>query len=164
MINTDVEFLKTQSTEASEKEAQEIVKKLTEALESAHNGIGLSAPQIGILKKVCVIKTDRGIVNLINPRLIKKEEPIIHRNEGCLSFPGVYLDTLRYNKVSYQVAGGGILDFTNLGAIVACHETDHLNGILFFDREIPKDRYKTCPCLSGKKFKFCCWPTLNENA
>ncbi len=105
------------------------------------NGVGLAAPQIGILRRVVVIDVGEGVIELINPEIIKQRGKQTGQ-EGCLSFPGEYGDVTRPHKVrvlaqdrsgdSFQMEG------TELLARAFCHEIDHLDGILFVDHVKPK--------------------------
>lgn len=101
------------------------------------DGVGLAAPQVGILRRVCVVDIGKDAYELINP-VIESEEGSQHESEGCLSCPGQSGITERPMKVtvraqnrkgeSFTVTGEGLL------ARAFCHEIDHLNGILFKDK------------------------------
>lgn len=159
MIITNQQELIKPCEESSLEEGLFIADKLRIALKKSTNGIGLAAPQIGIFKKVCIIKTNNGIEIFINPKIIEKKEPFIFKKEGCLSFPGIYLNTIRYNTILVKDEFGE-KKYTNFASVVCQHEIDHLNSILFFDRQVPKP-YEKCFCGSGNKFKFCCKSKLN---
>lgn len=137
------------------KEGIEISKLLIEELKKSDVGVGLSAPQIGILKKVAVIQTFSGYRTLINPKLPSLENPFINPNEGCLSFPGIRINTIRYHNILIEDDFNISMALSNFAAVIAQHELDHLNGILLFDRKVP-EVYDNCFCGSEKKFKFCC--------
>lgn len=98
------------------------------------DGVGLAAPQIGILRRVVVIDVGEGLVELINPEIIY-EEGEQEMREGCLSCPGVYGITKRPKKVKVVAQNRKGESFTfeaeGLFAVACCHEIDHLNGILF---------------------------------
>ena len=124
---------------------KEIIQKLKDTLESI-GGLGLSANQIEIQKKISYIKIPKMTRNkkieftefiLINAKIIEKDRPIKVQNEGCLSFPGVYIDTLRYvfctveylnEKMEIQT---GI--YQDLEAFVILHEHSHQCGRTIFD-------------------------------
>ena len=105
----------------------------------AANGGGLAAPQVGILKRVVVIDVGEGLMELINPVIVKQEGEQTEV-EGCLSIPGVAGEVKRPAKVlvealnrdgeKIKVEGQGLL------AVALCHEIDHLDGILFIDKVI----------------------------
>ena len=99
-------------------------------------GVGLAAPQVGILKRVVVIDVGEGLIELVNPEIIShkgKQEG----TEGCLSFPGEYGTVIRPNKVTVRAQDRNGKEFTMQGkellARAFCHEIDHLNGIVFKD-------------------------------
>lgn len=98
------------------------------------NGVGLAAPQVGILRRVAVIDVGDGVIELVNPKIIAfsgEQEGI----EGCLSFPGEWGVTKRpdYVKVSAQDREGNefTIEGRELLAKAFCHEIDHLNGVVF---------------------------------
>ena len=100
----------------------------------AANGVGLAAPQVGVLRRVCVIDVGEGLIELINP-VITKEEGVRQAQEGCLSSPGKSGITRRPKKVTveFQNRFGEPCQITgeDLLAQALCHEIDHLHGILF---------------------------------
>lgn len=101
------------------------------------NGVGLAAPQIGILKRIVVIDIGDGLIELINPEIVDFEGNI-KDTEGCLSVPGKYGYVVRPARVKatalnrdgekITVEGEGML------AKALCHEIDHLDGIVFVDK------------------------------
>lgn len=105
----------------------------------ADNGVGLAAPQIGILRRVAVIDDGNGLIELINPMLVSYsgEQTSI---EGCLSIPGVFGEVKRPKKVTVKAlsrTGKTIkIKAEDLLARALCHEIDHLDGILFTDKAI----------------------------
>jgi peptide deformylase len=128
-----------------DQEILNLVKDLKDSLYDTETGIGLAAPQIGVLKKVILIDLRNGTnpIILINPKIIKKigkEDSV----EGCLSYPGyegivlrpkkviVTAKSLKWEDVEYSAEG--------LLAKAFCHEIDHLNGILYTDKA--KKMYK----------------------
>lgn len=100
-------------------------------------GVGLAAPQIGILRRFCVIDVGDGIIELINPVIVEKSGSQIGA-EGCLSVPERYDEVERPMKVTVraQDRNGNNIVVTGEGlkARAFCHEIDHLDGILFIDR------------------------------
>jgi len=149
-----------------------IADKLIDILSERGDGIGLSANQIGLLDSVCVLalpdeESDAiWVRKFINPEITSLKYPVVFKGEGCLSFPGENLTTLRYLEceVVDSLRPKGIT-LTGIEAICIQHETDHLNGVTMFDRKFnickPNDR---CPCRSGKKFKRCCIKVLMETS
>lgn len=98
------------------------------------DGVGLAAPQVGILRRAVVIDVGEGPVELINPVFLEQsgEQECV---EGCLSSPGQYGITKRpmHVKIRAQNRKGEFfeLEGEELTATVCCHEIDHLDGILF---------------------------------
>lgn len=158
MIITDENLLKKECKDVSIFEAYDIVQKLEdELLSSKKPGIGLAANQIGIDAKVCIIRTGLEKINLANPVIMEKYDLRSFKNEGCLSFPGDFIFTKRYNDILVKdlFHPNGIV-CTGLTAVVAQHEIGHLYGETMYDYEIklPKPNEK-CWCGSDKKFKTC---------
>lgn len=102
------------------------------------DGVGLAAPQIGILRRYCVIDIGEGIIELINP-VIEATEGTQDGTEGCLSFPGEFGEVVRPNKVTVRAQDRYGKNFTVTGegllARALCHEIDHLDGIVYKDRQ-----------------------------
>ena len=123
-----------------------IDKKILELLDDMaetmyqEDGVGLAAPQIGVLKRLVVIDVGEGLIKLINPVIIEAngEQQGI---EGCLSVPGVSGEVIRPQKVRIEAQnekGEYIeLEGEDLLARAFCHELDHLEGILFIDKMLP---------------------------
>ena len=122
-----------------------VITLLDDMIETMHaaDGVGLAAPQVGILRRIAVIEVEPGnTIELINPKIIafsgEQEE-----EEGCLSIPGKWGTTHRPMHVTvrainrkgetFDVSGSGLL------ARAFCHEIDHLDGKLFTDRVINKN-------------------------
>ncbi|NMM65632.1 peptide deformylase [Clostridium sp. P21] len=103
------------------------------------DGVGLAAPQVGILKRVVVIDVGQGILKLINPEIISTEGSYIDE-EGCLSVPGQQGKVERPYKVKVKALNEKgeeiIVEGEELLARALCHEIDHLEGILFVDKII----------------------------
>ena len=102
-------------------------------------GVGLAAPQVGISKRVVVIKNEDKILELINPEIIESAGEIVDI-EGCLSFPGLYAEVPRFASVKVKGKDRCGKDFMlsaeGFLARVLQHEIDHLHGILFIDRAL----------------------------
>ena len=105
------------------------------------DGAGLAAPQIGILRRFCIVDAGDGLVELINPVIIETSGEQCGE-EGCLSFPGEYARISRPMYVTVRAQDRYGKTFTvkgeGLKARAFCHELDHLDGIVFKDR-IDKD-------------------------
>ena len=101
------------------------------------DGVGLAAPQIGILKRIVVIDVGNGLFEMINPEILEKSGEQ-DGMEGCLSVPGLSGEvkrpmnvTVRYTDRKGQVI---TIDTEGIFARCVCHELDHLDGILFKDK------------------------------
>ena len=116
-----------------------VICLLDDMIETMHkaDGVGLAAPQVGVLKRIAVIELDGVLYELINPEIV--ESTGTRRDvEGCLSFPGKYGMVTRPQKVTvvatnrngeqYTIKGEGML------AKALCHEIDHLDGIMYVDK------------------------------
>ena len=104
----------------------------------AADGVGLAAPQVGILRRIVVIETpEDGLIELINPKIIAFAGEQ-RTEEGCLSVPGKFGVTVRpmhvtvralnRNGETIEIKGSGLL------AKAFCHEIDHLDGVLYIDK------------------------------
>ena len=104
------------------------------------NGVGLAAPQVGILKRVVVIDIGEGLVELINPVILETSGSQTD-DEGCLSVPGKYAPVERPNYVKAKAMDRDgnefIIEGEELMARALCHEIDHLDGILYIDKALP---------------------------
>lgn len=122
-----------------------IIKLLDNMIDTMHDadGVGLAAPQIGVPKRVVVVKVGEVLVELINPVISEKEGEQTDE-EGCLSIPNVTGDVIRALKIRVQGLNrqGELLDFRadRLLARALQHEVDHLEGILFVD--VAKNTYR----------------------
>ncbi|NFA61117.1 peptide deformylase [Clostridium sporogenes] len=115
-----------------------LLEDMAETMYSA-DGVGLAAPQVGILKRVVVIDVGEGLIKLINPEIIETEgnETDV---EGCLSVPGEQGEVERPYKVKVKALNEKgeeiVLEGEGFLARAFCHEIDHLDGILFVDKVI----------------------------
>ena len=119
-----------------------LLNDMADTLEEA-NGVGLAAPQVGILRRVVIVDTGEEILELVNPTILEtsgeQEGP-----EGCLSVPGKYGLVKRpyYAKVRAQDRNGDWFEAEGeeLIARCFCHELDHLDGIVYTEK---MDRFLT---------------------
>jgi peptide deformylase len=129
-------------------ELRALVADLRETL-ADKQGAGLAAPQLGVSRRVFVFAPqlhEGDLDHLVNPVLDFPDDEEQDGPEGCLSIPGIYLDTQRRLNVvakgftelgdPVQVVGGGLL------ARCIQHETDHLDGVLFVDRQRPEQQQR----------------------
>lgn len=143
-------------SEISNEEINEISVKLFQTLKE-HNGTGLSANQIGIQKRICVVNVDNPLI-LVNPQIVDASSDVVMYAEGCLSIPKTLkksLLTVRHHTVKVKTDNHPeVLEFkpTNLEsldvindiglleAVCVQHEIDHLNGITIYERRLHKPR------------------------
>ena len=111
----------------------ELLDDMEETMYQA-NGVGLAAPQVGILRRVVVIDVGDGIIELVNPRILRTAGSET-TSEGCLSFPGEYGLVERPTEVEIEAEDRHGKTFRMTGhdllARAFCHETDHLDGKVF---------------------------------
>ena len=169
IIKNNIEALQKQCEFVSSiEEAQEIISFLEKELDNSNKlgnpGIGLAASQCGIYKHVAIIRLGNISLDLINAKISKYYDEIIFDGEGCLSFPNKIIKTKRYSEIVIDNNLTYPHNFiaTGLLSIAIQHELDHLNGIVFTDREVIKPTVfnkvgpnEKCPCGSGIKYKKC---------
>ncbi|QLQ35378.1 peptide deformylase [Micromonospora robiginosa] len=132
-----------------------LVRDLTETLAAAR-GAGLAAPQIGVGLRVFAINPDLPgnelrLDHLVNPGLDFPDDEEQDGPEGCLSIPGIYLDTRRRMNVAARgfTKQGDPVQVVGAGLLARCiqHETDHLDGVLFIDRQDPQGQERILATL-----------------
>ncbi len=164
MIVKDLDFLRQVSTPVSSlEEANEVIVLLEKELQYCNqigkSGIGLAAVQIGILKRVAIVRIGNIKINLVNCN-ISETYDIIDSEEGCLSLSGNF-KVKRYNQIVVE-NNLEFNKFSGYGIVGICiqHETDHFDGKIIVDNEIKKEinigQNMPCFCKSGKKYKKCC--------
>ena len=123
---------------------EDVLTTLDDMLETMYQapGVGLAAPQVGILKRMLVIDISgkdepRNPMYVINPEIVEKSDEMQECEEGCLSIPNQYAKVIRpaQIKVKYLERSGKevILEASGFLAVVLQHEIDHLDGILYID-------------------------------
>ena len=139
-VDTDNETLrkKSRDVEIIDERILTLLDDMAETMYAAQ-GVGLAAPQVGVLKKVVVIDVGDGLIELINPVITYKKGEQIDA-EGCLSVPGRSATVSRPEKVMVRALnrkGEEInIEGTGLLARALCHEIDHLSGTLYIDNAI----------------------------
>jgi len=128
--------MKSEAVIVFDDELQNLVVDLHDTI-NVSGGIGLSAPQIGVRRRVIYISAGEFTGPMINPRIVDTSNPVM-LNEGCLSFPGVMEDVNRFAniKCTYQDVEGveHQLDVADLSAHIIQHEIEHLDGVLLIDK------------------------------
>ncbi|MCL2860122.1 MAG: peptide deformylase [Oscillospiraceae bacterium] len=133
---------KSKPVEVVNNKIRELIQDMKDTMHK-FNGLGLAAPQVGVLKRILVIdlyEEDFECLVLVNP-VIEKQQGKQTVDEGCLSFPNQFGKVERPEKVTVK----GLNEFGEKIKIVAtgilaqaiCHEVDHLEGQLFIDKIIP---------------------------
>jgi peptide deformylase len=118
-----------------------ILTLLDDMKETLHSeeGIGLAAPQVGVLRRVAVVEYDDAYYELINPKILDFSGEVIEE-EGCLSVTGVRGRVKRPDSVTAQYIDRKgrrkKVTVTGITARAFCHEIDHLDGVLFVDKMI----------------------------
>jgi len=132
---------KSKPVDTVDAEVRQLMDDMLETMYAAP-GIGLAAPQVGVLKRVIVLDIDRedvktGPLFLANPEVIEASDEDVTYEEGCLSVPEHYSDVVRPAKVRvrYLDRDGAAQEMACEGLLATCvqHEIDHLDGILFID-------------------------------
>ena len=127
-----------------------IIKLLDDMAETMYyenRGIGLAAPQVGVLRRVFIVDIgdDHGKMEFINPEIIETEGSQTD-NEGCLSVPGKTCAVERPQHIKVKALNRNGEEFEleadDLLARCICHENDHLNGVLFIDKSVDGKIYK----------------------
>lgn len=118
-----------------DEDISELINGMAEIMYS-YQGIGLAAPQVGVLKRVIVADIGDGLLSIANPEIIQKEDED-RLEEGCLSLPDIQVEIERRKIISVRgISQEGkeiTYELTGLTARVIQHEIDHLNGILIID-------------------------------
>jgi peptide deformylase len=102
----------------------------------ANNGIGLAANQVGLLRRVFVMQLQDGReIGFFNPTILVGDNDFIDGQEGCLSFPNLWLKVLRHNKITAMYVDNTgkqcIIELEGIDSRCFQHELDHLDGITF---------------------------------
>ena len=133
--------------------AMELGEQLLSFLATTRNGVGIAAPQVGVLKRVCVINVREPII-LVNPKIVSKFKKIAFP-EGCLSFPGQSVVTQRYANIAVEADNHPKTLFFScdddaLECVCVQHDIDHLDGVLMHDRRISLDSEKNVFTIRDK--------------
>lgn len=180
IITNNEKSLRVQCEDVKPEEIANLIEILESELDYANRlgkgGIGLAAPQIGIAKKIAIVRLSPTLkFDLVNCKIEQGFDPATFKEEGCLSFPGRVENTMRFQEI--YVTGNAVYPHTfiatGLPAVVCQHEIDHYSNTLFFDhmikKLIPSVNHNKIgpndPCVCGKidaisgkvkKFKKCC--------
>lgn len=132
---------KSKKVEVINERVRTLIEDMKETMYAA-DGVGLAAPQVGILKRIAVVDVGEGLVAVINPEIIEKNGSCVDV-EGCLSLPGRQGEVERPESIEVKALNEEgnevIIAAEGLFARALCHEIDHLDGVLFIDRLIEKE-------------------------
>jgi peptide deformylase len=139
--------LKAREVERFDEPLAELVGRMMRLMEESA-GIGLAAPQVGVLQRVLVYRTaeEEPVVVLVNPRLVEASDETLVDDEGCLSLGAASVVVEVERPVEVTVEGSTPvgepvrIDAAGLAARVLQHELDHLDGVLIIDRTTPEQR------------------------
>ena len=152
-------ILRQKSKEAKEvtQDMKELIEDMAETMKESQ-GVGLAAPQVGVLRRIIIVKTQDGPQAFVNPKIIRKSKKKETEEEGCLSLPGIRLEIKRAKEVEVEALdkeGREIkIKVQDLTARIIQHEIDHLDGILFIDRIPFWRRWKIGRKLSKERPKI----------
>ncbi len=139
--------MKAEEVKKIDKKLHRLLKDMAETMYAA-DGVGLAAPQVGVSKRIVVIDVGEGLLEMINPVIVKKEGSVIG-GEGCLSVPDYEgeVERAEYVECEFTDRNGKrlLLQTDGLLAIAVQHELDHLDGVLFIDKAksiMPKPKEK----------------------
>ncbi|MBQ8623572.1 MAG: peptide deformylase [Oscillospiraceae bacterium] len=111
----------------------ELLDDMKETMYDAE-GLGLAAPQVGIIRRIVVIDVGEGFIELVNPEILEVSEETVRAAEGCLSFPGIYGYVTRPKTVKFKAQNRFgewyEMEVSDLFARCVCHECNHLDGIV----------------------------------
>jgi len=128
---------KAEKVKEISEEIQKLIDDMIETL-ALSKGVGLAATQIGESKRIIVIKPGDEFIAFINPRIVKKSKEAESKEEGCLSFPELFINIKRPKKaevVALNRKGEEVKILADsFAARIFQHEIDHLDGTLFIDR------------------------------
>ena len=144
--------MKAHDVEGFDSDLARLVEQLHHLLGDA-NGLGLAATQVGVLRRVFVLRPDpdEEAQVLVNPRVVESSDEQLTDDEGCLSLQGVVIPVERHERITVEASdpeGKELrLELEGLPARVAQHELDHLDGILILDRTTPEARREALAAL-----------------
>lgn len=137
LVEKDLEFLhkKSKPVEEFDDRLFALLDDMKDTL-SVAEGVGLAAPQVGILKRVVLCQLGEKIVEMVNPEIVNAKGEAVDK-EGCLSVTGKYANVKRPEKITVvyydrnkNLCKAALKDYE---ARIVCHEVDHLNGVLITD-------------------------------
>ena len=136
-------------------ELRKLVDRMIKIMHAA-DGVGLAAPQIGVLRKVIVFQLDKQEYVLINPEITLRSEETITDAEGCLSLASLAVDVERAKQVKAEgedlEGNHQVLELEGLNARILQHEIDHLEGLMIVNRTTREQRKDLIARLRQMRF------------
>ncbi|MHB1390883.1 MAG: peptide deformylase [Thermoleophilia bacterium] len=121
----------------TDEDLRQLVDRMIKIMDAA-DGVGLAAPQIGVLRKVIVFQLDRELYVMVNPEITWRSEETITEPEGCLSLASLATDVERAQAVKVEgedlEGNHQVLELEGMHARILQHEVDHLQGMMIIDR------------------------------
>lgn len=137
ILGDDILRKKSRKVDVIDDKIKELIQDMKETM-MANDGVGIAAPQVGVLKRIVVVMNGKKVVTLINPVILSREGEAFD-TEGCLSVRKRTVLVKRPTKIEVEALdeNGEPIKFIaeNYYAREICHEVDHLDGILIVDRE-----------------------------
>lgn len=128
---------------AMDEDLRQLVARMIKIMAAA-DGVGLAAPQIGVLRKVIVCQLDKELYVLVNPEITWRSEETVTEPEGCLSLASLATDVERARQVKVEgddlQGNHQVLELEGLQARILQHEIDHLQGMMIIDRTSREER------------------------
>lgn len=140
-IGDDVLRKRAREVDRVDDKIRALIDDMKDTLSDSENGIGLAAPQVGMLKRIFVIdmQDGQGCTVYVNPQIVDESGKQVGR-EGCLSVPGEWGEVERPAAITVKAMDEDgewfVQQADGLLATCICHENDHLDGVLFIDRVI----------------------------
>ena len=137
ILGDDILRKKSRDVKEIDDKVLELIQDMKDTM-IKYDGVGIAAPQVGVLKRIVIVMNGKNIVTLINPVITSREGEEIDV-EGCLSVKKRSVEVKRPSKITVEALNekGEKITFTaeHYYAREICHEVDHLDGILIVDRE-----------------------------
>ncbi len=144
--------MRAREVESFDDDLRRLAERMTALMDEAI-GLGLAANQVGVLQRIFVMRTDaeEEPFAVINPVIVSRADEVEESDEGCLSLPSVHVPVERSLSVRLEArdldGGELVLELEGLGARVAQHELDHLDGVLMLDRTSKEARREALAAL-----------------
>lgn len=147
-----------QPCEPGDRSLKKLAKQMERAM-YANDGVGIAAPQVGVLKRLIVIDVSpedvRDSLTLVNPEILELDGELVVEDEGCLSCPGISVPIERreWARVRYRDLKGEEWEIEGDGLLARClqHEIDHLDGKTLFESASPRERIKALSAYEEAK-------------